>query len=334
MKNCAFIGDKDMIERVFGKENLEKMKNRGMDIKTVLTAENLPQNKDKALKTEYLFSTWGMPELKGEKIKEFFPSLKAVFYAAGSVQGFAPAFLSCNVRVFSGWGANAVPVSECAAAEILLANKGFFGSNERYKEKREKNYANEYAMRFPGNFKTKVGIIGTGMVGRGVIEILKRHSLEILVYDPFLSEEQAKKMGVKKVSLEEMFRECQTISNHMPDKKETAGVLNYSLFSLMKKNATFINTGRGRQVNEEDLIRALKEEKERHAVLDVTDPEPPSKDSGLYELDNVILTPHITGSFSNEWNRMADYMLFEFDNLKSLKETHYEITADMLKRMA
>ena len=79
MKNCAFIGDKDMIERVFGKENLEKMKNRGMDIKTVLTEENLPQNKDKALKTEYLFSTWGMPELKGEKIKECFPSLKAVF---------------------------------------------------------------------------------------------------------------------------------------------------------------------------------------------------------------------------------------------------------------
>lgn len=334
MKNCAFIGDKEMIEKVFGKENLEEMKNSCMQTDIVLNRQNITQYKKFAAETEYLFSTWGMPELSKQEIKEFFPALKAVFYAAGSVQGFASAFLSSNIRVFSGWGANAVPVSECAAAEILLANKGFFGSNERYKEKRGKAYANEYAMRFPGNFQTKVGIIGTGMVGRGVIEILKRHSIEILAYDPFLSQTQAKEMSVQKVSLETMFSECQTISNHMPDKKETAGVLNYSLFSRMKKNATFINTGRGRQVNESDLIKALKEEPERHAVLDVTEPEPPEQNSELYDLENVILTPHITGSFSNEWKRMADYMLEQFKNIKNNQKTQYEITEDMLKKMA
>ena len=76
--------------------------------------------------TEFIFSTWVMPAFTEEEIRKYLPSLKAVFYAAGSVQKFARPFLSCGVRIFSAWAANAVPVAEYTVAQIILANKGFF----------------------------------------------------------------------------------------------------------------------------------------------------------------------------------------------------------------
>ena len=78
---------------------------------------------------EIAFSSWQMPVFTEEEIKACFPSLKCVFYGAGSVQFFARPFLACGVKVFSAWAANAVPVAEMTVAEIILANKGFFLSS-------------------------------------------------------------------------------------------------------------------------------------------------------------------------------------------------------------
>ena len=76
--------------------------------------------------TEYIFSTWGMPWFSDEEVKQYFPSLKCIFYAAGTVQSFARPFLNNGVKVFSAWAANAVPVAEYTVAQIILANKGFY----------------------------------------------------------------------------------------------------------------------------------------------------------------------------------------------------------------
>ena len=78
---------------------------------------------EKFADTEYIFSTWGMPSFTEEEIKTYLPALKAVFYGAGSVQGFARPFLHSGVKVFSAWAANAVPVAEYTVAQIILAGK-------------------------------------------------------------------------------------------------------------------------------------------------------------------------------------------------------------------
>jgi phosphoglycerate dehydrogenase-like enzyme len=148
------------------------------------------------------------------------------------------------------------------------------------------------------------------------------------------SHEKALLLGAKKVSLEELFAECQVISNHVANLPETVGMFSYDLFKLMKDNAVFINTGRGAQVVEEDLIKALREKPQRTSILDVTDPEPPLENSELYTLSNVILTPHIAGSFGNELVRMAEYMLDEYKALKNGEKNKYEVTLEMLKTMA
>ena len=102
----------------------------------------------------------------------------------------------------------------------------------------------------------------------------------------------------------------------------------------MQQNATFINTGRGAQVVEDDLVRALTERPDLTAVLDVTYPEPAPLDHEFYSLPNCFLTPHIAGSLGNEVHRMAEYMYEEFVRYLGGEQTRYEVTAKMLETMA
>lgn len=111
-------------------------------------------------------------------------------------------------------------------------------------------------------------------------------------------------------------------------------MLNYRLFSRMKNNAVFINTGRGAQVVEEDLVRALREQPDRTAVLDVTMPEPPQPGHPFYEMPNVFLTPHIAGSTGDEVHRMAEYMLACCESVLATGQAEYEVDLAMLETMA
>ncbi len=328
-----FCGEEAQITKVFSTGTIEKLIcEAGLENK-IYSAEDIRNNPQDLADVEYIFSTWGMAELTEDEIKNIFPKLKCVFYAAGSVQYFARPFLNCGVKVFSAWAANAVPVAEYTVAQIILANKGFFSSSRIFKENGHAAAKDNFSP-YPGNYGENVGIIGAGMIGKLVIEMLKSYKLNVLVFDPFLSDEKAAELGVRKVSLEELLSSCRVVSNHLANNAQTQGMLNYSHFSSMMKNATFLNTGRGAQVVEEDLIRALSERPDLTAILDVTFPEPPEDDSGFYRLPNCILTPHIAGSSGNEVHRMAEYMLDEFLRYKNNCPCLYEVTAEMLKTMA
>ena len=189
-------------------------------------------------------------------------------------------------------------------------------------------------MSCPGNYGCKVGLIGVGMIGSLVAEMLKVYNHKILVFDPFCSQEKADRLGVELCSLERIFSECQVISNHLANNPQTVGMLNYDLFKLMKPNATFLNTGRGAQVVEADLAKALTEKPDAVAVLDVTFPEPIQEDNPLLALDNVYLTPHIAGSQADEVHRMAEYMIEEFKSFTKGNPTRYEVSEKMLETMA
>lgn len=289
-----------------------------------------------AARADALFSSWGMPALTEGEIAKHLPRVRAVFYAAGSVQAFARPFIARGARVFSAWRENAVPVAEYAVSQILLANKGFFQACRRCRSAQAREEAHRHFSAFPGNYGCRVGLLGCGVIGRLVAESLRSHHLEVAVFDPFLPDSAAEALGVRKTSLEEIFATCQTVSNHLANNDRTAGMLDYRLFSAMPSRATFINTGRGAQVVEADLERALEEEPGRTAVLDVTWPEPPPDGHRFYSLPNVFLTPHMAGSSGNEVMRMGDAMLEEFRAWRAAPSgaSIREVTAAMLETMA
>ena len=303
--------------------------------KTLYNKEAILNDPAKFANVELVFSTWGMPEFTEEEIKTYLPKLKCVFYGAGSVQKFARPFLNCGVKVFSAWAANAIPVAEFTVAQIILANKGYFRSTHVYHSTRSKKEAAAAVKSCSGNYGETVGLIGAGgMIGRLVIQMLKNYHVKVIVCDPFLSQQQAAELGVEKCSLEELFERAFVISNHTANNEQTKGMLRYAHFSCMRENAVFINTGRGAQVVEDDLVRILRERPDLTALLDVTFPEPPVEDHPFYTLPNCHLTPHIAGSAGDEVARMGVYMLRECEAYLSGAPTKYEVTEKMLETMA
>lgn len=331
MKIALLGSNKIQFSKVYTPEVLKKLEEYG-ELSERISKKNIKEHKKWLRDCEFIFSTWGMPVFTKEEIKEYFPSLRAVFYSAGTVQYFAKPFLDSGIRVFSAFAANAVPVAEYTFAQISLATKGFFQSAKNYRPLLPRSFA--FASSSPGNFKCKVGLAGLGAIGQAVAEKLQALDVEVFAYDPFVSEERARELGVTLCSLETLFGECDVISNHLANKKELENIFNYSLFRKMKKHSTFINTGRGAQVAEYSLALSLLLHPSRTFVGDVIKNEYFPYINPLFWCHNAVLTPHIAGSTGQEPQRMAYYMMTELEHFLSDGDTQYEITAEMLGRMA
>ncbi|WP_334058734.1 NAD(P)-dependent oxidoreductase [Polaribacter sp. P097] len=281
------------------------------------TQLNLKENPSRFKNVKYIFSTWNMPLFSEDEIIAYFPSLIAVFYAAGTVKYFAKPFLNCGIKVFSAATANAIPVAEFVTAQILLANKGYFQAQKAYKTPLWRfsfNKGRSYTNSKNGNYNAKVGIIGCGAIGSKVAELLKPYHIEVWVYDPFISDEKITALNIKLKELDAIFSNCDVITNHLPNIKETKGIINWDVLSLLKDSATFINTGRGEQIIEKDLAKAMRKKPNACALLDVTLKEPIRPWSALLRKKNVFLTPHIAGSMSNEIDRMVSFMHTAYKN--------------------
>lgn len=279
-----------------------------------------------------VFSTWGMPSLREQEIRSLLPDLKIVFYAAGSVQAFAPSFMKCGVRIVHAAKANALPVAQFVAGLVLLSNKGAWQAMRRNRIGHGVGHA--YSNACVGNYHPTIGIIGVGEIGKLVATRMRSEGWRVLYYDPYLPKAYADAHGLESRTLPELFEDSDCITNHLADKDELVGVLNDDLFSRMKPYATFINTGRGRQVNEKALIRALRRDRTRTAVLDVTHPEPPRLFSPLRRMRNVVLFPHIAGSLGGEIARMGEYVLADAVRWAQDEPLVYEVRAEQLTTMA
>ena len=313
MKSIFLSNSKDKLFSVYSNDIINQLEQlTQINTNLCYCKEDILKNPKYFNDTEYIFSSWGMPSFTLEEITVLFPSLKHIFYAAGSVQHFARPFLELGISIHSAYKANAIPVAEYTVSQIILANKGFF-LNCLYQSNNEISKAIEIRQNIKGTYGCYIGIIGAGAIGSTVIKMLKSsYNVKIMVFDPFLSDDKAIELKVEKKSLHNLFASCMVISNHMANNEQTKGILDYSCFRLMKKHSTFINTGRGAQVVENDLVKALKEDVTRCAILDVTEPEPPLDSSQLYTLPNIFLTSHIAGSLGDELFRMSEYMLDDF----------------------
>ena len=141
------------------------------------------------------------------------------------------------------------------------------------------------------NGKT-LGLIGSGGIAQHAAKIANGFGMNVLVYSPHCNEEKAKKMGGKLVAFENLLKNSDFISLHLPHTKDTHYLINEKAISLMKNSAYLIDISRGGVVDQKALYNALKEKKIAGAGMDVFEKEPP-EDNPFVEFENVVLTPHI-----------------------------------------
>lgn len=280
---------------------------------------------------EILFSSWGGPVLDSAFFAKV-PRLKAVFYGAGSVKFMVTDEMwERGVRISSAFGANAISVAEFTMAQIILGLKRAWPLGREMKE----NRGRPKALNLIGGYRAKVGLVSLGAVGRRVAKLVKQTmEVDLLLYDPFVSEQQCRELGGEKVELTELFHRSDAVSLHAPKLPETEGLIKGEHFRAMRPYSVFVNTSRGAVVNEADLVACAQERPDLAFYLDVTEPEPPVKESALYDLPNVFVTPHIAGAAGNEHARLGQAMVDECQRFLAGEPLQWEIRREALARMA
>lgn len=278
---------------------------------------------------EAFFTGWDSPRLETDILRQA-PKLRAVFHAAGSVRGIvSPALWERGIVVCSAWRINARPVAEFTLAQIILALKHapFRSRLMHAEQKRPAGFVS------PGASGSVVGLVGLGAIGRQVLQLLGCLEVKVLAYDPIISADEAQRLGVELVGLEELFRQSDVISLHLPEVESTRQMIGRELLFAMKSGSTLINTSRGSVLDEAALIEVLGRRADVFALLDVTDPDPPAANSLLYRLPNVWLTPHIAGSVGRECHRMGKAMVEEAKRFFSGEELVHQLTRAQAESM-
>lgn len=262
--------------------------------------------------TEILVTGWGCPPID-KAVLAAAPRLRLVAHAAGSVRALvSPDVFDRGIAVVSAADANALPVAEYTVAAILFANKGVLDFAARYRRERRPLgiYVNSGAE--IGNYGKTIGLVGASRIGRRVAQLLRPFDFTVLVADPFFSPIAARGLGVEWVELDELAERSDVVSLHAPSLPETRHMIDRRRLGLMRDGATLINTARGALVDQEALIGELRSGRLK-AVLDVTEPDALPADSSLYDLPNVLLTPHVAGAAGGELKRFGALIAAEID---------------------
>jgi phosphoglycerate dehydrogenase-like enzyme len=261
---------------------------------------------------EVLLTSWGAPALTGDVLAAA-PRLRAVLHCAGSVRGVVTnAVWERGVLVTSAAEVNARPVAEFTLAAIVLAAKKapFLAADAR---RIRDNGPHVTGRGERSNLGRTIGIVGFSRTGRQVVGRLRGlDTAEVLVADPYADRRDVAASGARLVGLDELVSASDICSLHLPALPETRHTIGAAELAAMPDGATLINTARGSVVDTDALAEACVTGR-INAILDVTDPEPLPADSVLYDLPNVMITPHLAGSLDSETRRMTAAALDELE---------------------
>jgi len=177
-----------------------------------------------------------------------------------------------------------------------------------------------------------IGLVGFGYIGQLVAQKLSGFQVNILVFDPYVSDEVIKKYHAKKVTINDLLKNADFVSLHVKMSEKTKDIIGEKELSLMKKNAYLINTARAGLIKEDALYHVLKEKKIAGAALDVFWQEPIGKNSRWLELDNVTLTTHIAGTTKEALTKSPYLLVEDINKLLENKEPKFVVNPEVLKR--
>lgn len=282
---------------------------------------------------DVLIGHWGCPVL-GADLLSAAPRLGLFAYAAGTLKQIVTAdVFERGIRVTSGALANAEPVAEFTLAAILFANKDVFW--RRLEDPTVRSGRSVAPPTRPvGNRDKTVGIVGASHVGRRVLALLEAFpAIDRLLFDPFVSADEAHQLGARKVELDELCATVDIVSIHAPDLPSTRHLIGADQLAALRTGATVINTARPALIDQDALVAELTAGRLR-AVLDVTTPEPLPDDHPLRCLPNAFVTPHLAGSEGTELGLMATHVAEEIRRWSAGEPALNEVAPDQLDRLA
>jgi phosphoglycerate dehydrogenase-like enzyme len=285
-------------------------------------------------RVEVVLGSWGC-NLLDDALLVRMPKLRLLAYAAGTVKfTVTPATWDHGVCVSSAAAANAVPVAEFTFAAIVMIGKDVFRLREALRESRGRTPVTGVGPNGElGTRGMRVGLIGASTIGRLVIERLATLDVEIAVADPYLDDADAERLGVTRMELDALVSWADVVSVHAPELPSTRHLVDADRLARMHDGAWLVNTARGSLVDTEALTRECVAGR-LNAFIDTPDPEPLPADSPLYDLSNVVLTPHIAGSLGTELSRMGDLAVAEIRRFVAGDPLAHEVRADDLDRIA
>ncbi len=277
-------------------------------------------------------TSWGVAQLDSDVVGAA-TSLRAMAHMGSSVKRFlSDSVWERGIRVTSAGITLARDVAETTLGMMIVGRKRIWPLGQHVREGGWRDSPTWDRWDARELTRSTVGIVGASNVGRHVIELLGPFETDILVSDPFLTEEDASVLGVTRVELHELAERADIVSLHCPENEHTRHILDSEVMTKLSDGCLIINTARGGLIDEEALIAELSTGR-IFAFLDVTDPEPPALDSPLRRLGNVVVTPHIAGCIEN-CNRMGELAVEEVRRALAGEPAVYEIRQDMLDRIA
>ena len=279
-----------------------------------------------------VITSWGSPTLDLEALAAA-PNLEIVAHAAGSVRPYVDeSAWDGGIRVTHAADVIAEAVAEYTIGAILLALRGFIGHQETVRAggwKQSSGGTNIGGLLA----ERRVGVVAASMVGRRVIPLVRAFTPDVVLYDPFVDEQEAAEMDVQLADLDTLMRSSDVVTLHAPILPETHHMIGRRELDLMKPGALFVNCARAWLVDQDALLDVLAPGR-IDAVLDVFDEEPLPADSPFRDLPNAVLTPHIAGFTLETRARQMGRMVDEIARHFAGEPLRHEITREQVERMA
>ncbi len=342
----AILIDEPMINKMFKEEDFAFIKTFA-DI----VNENAYENKmtaDYAKKwlkdADACFTCWGS-QMFTKDILDCAPKLKIILHGAGTPKAVVTDEVwERGIRVASCAPVIAIDVAETTIGAMIFSLKHMADYNNIIQKKEwgskkgsidQPNNVDLLKNKIKRlNWMLTVGIVSCSHVAKNLIRFLKPFGVNILLYDPYMTQNDAREHGFTLCGLDELMAKSDVVTLHAPKLDETNNLITKERLAMMQDGSLLINTSRGTVVDQVALTEELKSGR-ISAYLDVFESEPLSADSELIGLDNVILTPHISGGHTLNGSReRGKYLIEQLHSYCTLGSLKNETIEDMLDRMA
>ena len=288
---------------------------------------------------DWLVGGWGTPRFTPTVLGAA-DRLRLYVHTAGSIKGtLPPAVFERGIQVTHGAGAIATAVADMAVCLIWMLLRQPHRLDRAIKA--GKSWA-ECRSPVTGLTSTglgrelsgqRIGVLGAGHTGQCFVKLVRALGCDVWVYDPYLSDERAAELGVRKAALDDLLIGCPIVSSHLPSTDETHHMIGARELKLLQDGAILTNTARSWVMDQDALLAELQSGRIQ-AALDVFDQEPLPLDSPFRALDNVVLTPHVAGGTVEARYRQGEYMVEEMRRFLAGEALKYGVTKDMLAIMA